>query len=221
MRLLLVEDNQDLAESLVTGLREEELEVDHAATAASAIARAMQRDLDLMILDLGLPDGDGLDVLAELRNAQIYLPVLVLTARDAIESRVSALDAGADDYLVKPFAFAELVARIQALSRRASGPRWVRSTSGPLKLRDDLTVEAAGKVVQLSPREFSLLGCLLQHVGEVVTRSALLEQVFGYTFDPKTNVIDVHLAHLRRKLTGFPIQIDTVRGAGIRLLVTR
>ena len=122
-------------------------------TGAKAIARGLRRDLDLMILDLGLPDRDGLDVLKELRGARINVPVLVLTARDAVDSRVAALDAGADDYLVKPFAFAELVARIGALTRRAGGPRWAPSNDVPLVMRDDLVVEAEGKsVVALAAR---------------------------------------------------------------------
>ncbi|HSN27307.1 MAG TPA: response regulator transcription factor, partial [Kofleriaceae bacterium] len=163
---------------------------------------------------------DGLDVLKELRGARINVPVLVLTARDAIDARVAALDAGADDYLVKPFAFAELVARIGALTRRAGGPRWAPSNDVPLVMRDDLVVESQGKSVSLSPREYALLGTLVRRRGEVVTRAEILREAFGYEFDPGTNVIDVHLTHLRKKLAGFPISIETVRGAGIRLTVS-
>jgi DNA-binding response OmpR family regulator len=123
VHIVLVEDNPQLAGTIRDGLAEDGYTVDVIDTAAKAIRRGMRRDLDLMILDLGLPDRDGLDVLKELRAARIHVPVLVLTARDAVDSRVSALDAGADDYLVKPFAFAELVARIGALTRRAGGPR--------------------------------------------------------------------------------------------------
>ena len=219
MHIVLVEDNHPLAGTLRDGLAEDGYTVDVIDTGAKAIARGLRRDLDLMILDLGLPDRDGLDVLKELRGARINVPVLVLTARDAVDSRVAALDSGADDYLVKPFAFAELVARIGALTRRAGGPRWAPSNDVPLVMRDDLVVEAKGKSVSLSPREYALLGTLVRRRGEVVTRAEILREAFGYEFDPGTNVIDVHLTHLRKKLTGFPITIETVRGAGIRLTV--
>jgi len=220
VHIVLVEDNHQLAGTIRDGLAEDGYTVDVIDTAAKAIARGLRRDLDLMILDLGLPDRDGLDVLKELRGGRINVPVLVLTARDAVDSRVAALDAGADDYLVKPFAFAELVARIGALTRRAGGPRWAPSNDVPLVMRDDLVVEAQGKSVSLSPREYALLGCLVRRRGEVVTRAEILREAFGYEFDPGTNVIDVHLTHLRKKLTGFPITIETVRGAGIRLTVS-
>ena len=219
MRLVLVEDNAQLAASIAEGLAEDGFAVDVVDTAANAIARALRRDLDLMILDLGLPDRDGVEVLKELRAERIHVPILVLTARDAIDSRVAALEAGADDYLVKPFAFAELVARIGALTRRAGGPRWAPATEMPVVMRDDLVVEAEGKTAALSPREYALLACLLRRPGEVVTRAEILHEAFGYDFDPGTNVIDVHLTHLRRKLAGFPVAIETVRGAGIRLSV--
>jgi DNA-binding response OmpR family regulator len=219
VRVVLVEDNLQLANSVAEGLGEDGYAVDVVADAAKAIERGLRRDLDLMILDLGLPDRDGVEVLKELRGAHIHVPILVLTARDAVESRVAALEAGADDYLVKPFAFAELVARIAALVRRAGGPRWAPANELPVVMRDDLVVEAGGKTASLSPREYALLGCLLRRPGEVVTRAEILREAFGYDFDPGTNVIDVHLTHLRKKLTGFPVQIETVRGAGIRLTV--
>jgi two-component system OmpR family response regulator len=220
VRVVLVEDNPQLAGSIAEGLGEDGFTVEVVETAAKAVARGMRRDLDLMILDLGLPDRDGSAVLAELRAAKIHVPILVLTARDAVESRVAALQAGADDYLVKPFAFAELVARIGALTRRAGGPRWTPSSDIPLVMRDDLVVESGERSISLSPREYALLGCLVRRRGEVVTRAEILREAFGYDFDPGTNVIDVHLTHLRKKLAGFPISIETVRGAGIRLTVT-
>jgi two-component system OmpR family response regulator len=220
VHIVLVEDNPQLAGTIRDGLAEDGYTVDVIDTAAKAISRGMRRDFDVMILDLGLPDRDGIDVLKELRGARIHVPVLVLTARDAIDSRVFALDAGADDYLVKPFAFAELVARIGALTRRAGGPRWAPSNDVPIVMRDDLVVESGGKSAALSPREYALLGCLVRRRGEVVTRAEILREAFGYEFDPGTNVIDVHLTHLRKKLAGFPITIETVRGAGIRLTVT-
>ncbi|MEO8552929.1 MAG: response regulator transcription factor [Kofleriaceae bacterium] len=219
MRIVLVEDNSQLASSVAQGLGEDGYAVDVVDSAAKAIERGLRRDLDLLILDLGLPDRDGTSVLTELRGAHIHVPILVLTARDAVESRVAALEAGADDYLVKPFAFAELVARIGALGRRAGGPRWAPANELSIVMRDDLVVEAGGKTASLSPREYALLGCLLRRPGEVVTRAEILREAFGYDFDPGTNVIDVHLTHLRKKLTGFPVVIETVRGAGIRLTV--
>ena len=219
MRIVLVEDNQQLATTIADGLSEDGYAVDVVGSAAGAIDRGMRRDMDLMVLDLGLPDRDGLEVLNELRNARINVPILVLTARDAVEARVAALHAGADDYLVKPFAFDELVARIAALARRAAGPRWAPATDVPLTMRDDLVIESGGRTVSLSPREYALFGCLLRRRGEVVARTEILRDAFGYEFDPGTNVIDVHLNHLRKKLSGFPVSIETVRGAGIRLVV--
>jgi DNA-binding response OmpR family regulator len=219
MRLLLVEDNARLVESLSTGLDEEGFTVDVAATGADALARIGRDDLDVIVLDLGLPDLDGGEVLSRLRGAGSHCPVLVLTARDAVASRVAALDAGADDYLIKPFAFDELAARLRALARRATGPRWAPLVSGAIVLDDDLGVRAGEQRVVLSPREHALLGYLLRRRGEVVGRGAVLREVFGYTSDPGTNVIDVHLAHLRRKLTGMPVTITTIRGAGFRLEV--
>jgi DNA-binding response OmpR family regulator len=219
-RLVLVEDNRQLAGTLAEGLGEDGYAVEIVETAAAAVERGQRRDLDLMVLDLGLPDRDGLEVLRELRRARVHVPILVLTARDAVDSRVAALDGGADDYLVKPFAYAELVARIGALTRRAGGPRWAPTTDLPIRMRDDLVVESNGKTAALSPREYALLGCLVRRRGEVVSRTEILRDAFGYDFDPGTNVIDVHLTHLRKKLTGFEINIETVRGAGIRLTVT-
>lgn len=218
-RVVLVEDNQQLANTIASGLIEDGYAVDVIGTGAGGIERAMRRDLDVMVLDLGLPDRDGLDVLRELRGARIHVPVLVLTARDAVESRVAALDAGADDYLVKPFVFAELIARLSALARRATGPRWAPASDLPITVRDDLVVESGRRSVALSPRECALFTCLLRQRGEVVTRAEILRDAFGYEFDPGTNVIDVHLNHLRKKLHGFPVTIETVRGAGIRLVV--
>ena len=220
MRIVLVEDNQQLATTIADGLTEDGYTVEVVGTAVSGIDRGLRRDLDLMVLDLGLPDRDGIEVLQELRGARIHVPILVLTARDAIDARVAALDAGADDYLVKPFAFTELVARIVALTRRAAGPRWAPVTDVPLAMRDDLVVESSGRTVSLSPREYALFGVLLRRRGEVVARAEILRDAFGYEFDPGTNVIDVHLNHLRKKLQGFPVAIETVRGAGIRLTVS-
>jgi DNA-binding response OmpR family regulator len=217
MRLLLVEDNPRLAASLAQGLGEEGFAVDLAGTGAEALARLETPDLDAVILDLGLPDLDGGEVLARLRAAGSRCPVLVLTARDAVTARVGALDAGADDYLIKPFAFDELVARLRALVRRASGPRWAPLDGAGIALDDQLGVRAGDRRIPLSPREHALLAYLLRRRGEVVGRAEILRDVFGYAFDPGTNLIDVHVAHVRRKLAGTPVSITTIRGAGFRL----
>jgi two-component system OmpR family response regulator len=221
MRVLLVEDNRRLVDSLVQGLAEEQIAVDSALRGAEAIDLAARGDADAVLLDLGLPDLDGLEVLRRVRAAGIHVPILVLTARDAVESRTAALDAGADDYLIKPFAFAELLARLRALVRRAAGPRWAPLDAGGVAVADDLTVRAGGRTIALSPREHALLAYLLRRRGEVVARADILRDVFGYGFDPGTNLVDVHLAHLRKKLTGTPVAIETIRGAGIRLEVAR
>lgn len=220
MRLLLVEDNPRLVESLAAGLREEGCDVDVATTGAAALARLARDDLDVVVLDLGLPDLDGTEVLARLRDRGSRCPVLVLTARDAVAARVAALDAGADDYLLKPFAFDELLARVRAIVRRASGPRWAPLVEGALAIDDDLGVRTGARRVVLSPREHALLAYLVRRRGEVVARGDILRDVFGYVADPGTNVIDVHLAHLRRKLQGFPLAVTTIRGAGFRLELT-
>lgn len=220
MRILLVEDNARLVQALALGFSEEGIAVDVAETGAGALARASKPDLDAVILDLGLPDIDGLAVLAGLRGGpQAQIPVLVLTARDAVETRVAALEAGADDYVIKPFVFVELVARVRALIRRAAGPRWTPLVSGRLALGDDHSVTFADRRIELSPREHGLLVYLLRRRGEVVPRADILKEVFGYLGDPGTNAIDVHLVHLRRKLTGMPLVIETIRGAGIRARV--
>jgi DNA-binding response OmpR family regulator len=220
VRILVVEDNDRLAASLVQGLGEEGLAVERVATGGDALVRlAAEGAVDLVVLDLGLPDLDGTEVLARLRAAGGRCPVLVLTARDAVASRVAALDAGADDYLIKPFAFDELVARLRALARRASGPRWAPLVGGVVALDDELGVRVGERRVVLSPREHALVGYLLRRRGEVVPRVDILREVFGYQHDPGTNAIDVHLAHVRRKLADLPISIATVRGAGFRLEV--
>jgi two-component system copper resistance phosphate regulon response regulator CusR len=217
MKVLLAEDNTRLVDTLVQGLAEESIDVAAAVRGSEAIAGALRGDIDVVVLDLGLPDMDGLDVLRAVRDAGSHVPILVLTARDAVESRVAALGLGADDYLVKPFAFEELLARLRAIARRASGPRWSPLTAGAVAITADLGVTIDGRRIALSPREHAVLGYLLRRRGEVVTRAAILAEVFGYDFDPGTNVIDVHIAHLRRKLAGAPLRIETIRGAGFRL----
>ncbi len=217
-KILLVEDTVRLADSIVRGLTEEGFVVEWVADGGAALASAASRDVDALVLDLGLPDLDGTEVLAALRGAGHQIPILVLTARDAVESRVQALEAGADDYLVKPFAFAELLARLKALLRRAGAPRWAPLSCGNLRLESDSSaVSIAGQSVLLSPRERSLLELLLRRQGETVTRPEIHREVFGYDFDPGTNVVDVHVAHLRRKLKTSSARLETMRGQGFRL----
>jgi DNA-binding response OmpR family regulator len=216
--VLLVEDNARLRATLVRGIQECGFVVDVESTGRGALERLSKNDADAMILDLGLPDIDGLDVLVQARERGLLAPVLVLTARDAIESRVTALDRGADDYLVKPFAFEELVARLRALVRRAAAPRWAPLAFGDLRVEPSSPVALAGsRRISLSPREHALLHYLVRRGSDVSSRREILGEVFGYDFDPGTNVIDVHIAHLRRKLAGASCRIETVRGAGYRL----
>jgi DNA-binding response OmpR family regulator len=216
--LLLVEDNARLAASLARGLGEDGFEVDAVATGAAALSRLADRGVDAMVLDLGLPDQDGLEVLAAARAAGVLAPILVLTARDAVEVRVQALEQGADDFLIKPFAYAELLARIRALLRRAAAPRWAPLSCGDLVVgaaADDATL--AGRRLALSPREHDLLELLMRRRGEALARADILREVFGYAFDPGTNLVDVHVANLRKKLGAAPVRIETVRGVGYRL----
>lgn len=220
MPLLLVEDNSRLAAPLCRGLGEEGFEVVIEPTGLGAVERLLRRDVDLAVLDLGLPDIDGIEVIRRARAAAVATPILVLTARDGLAARVEALDLGADDYLVKPFAFAELLARVKALYRRAAAPRWAPLTIAGVALHmDEAAVTIEGRPVPLSPRERALLEVFVRRRGDVVSRADLLRESFGYTFDPGTNVVDVHLASIRRKLATSRLRIETVRGAGFRLHV--
>jgi DNA-binding response OmpR family regulator len=217
-RVLLVEDTAALADSLRRGFGEAGFDACVAATAAAAQRFFDEGAPDAMVLDLGLPDLDGIELLARMRKRGLVVPIVVLTARDAVQSRVEALDAGADDYVVKPFAFEELLARVRSLLRRAAAPRWAPLTLERLELKQgEPTVLIAGHAKQLSPREHSLLEFLMRRPGETVARRELLQGVFGYEFDPGTNLVDVHVSHLRRKIAGGGVEIETVRGFGYRL----
>jgi len=219
MRVLVVEDTAALAESLARGLGEEGFEVARAARGRDALALLAKQPVDVVVLDLGLPDLDGVQVLEQLRGGGDVVPVLVLTARDAVESRVQALDAGADDYVVKPFSFEEVVARLRALARRAAAPRWAPLSAGDLVLTpNDPSVKIGAETIALSPRERALLEMLVRRRNEVLARKDILREVFGYDFDPGTNVVDVHVAHLRRKLRASSVKIETVRGFGYKLV---
>ena len=216
MTVLVVEDAERLAASLVKGLSEEGFTAISVGTAAETMARVDQGGLRAIVLDLGLPDGDGQQVIRELRRRS-DVPILVLTARDAIEERVMALDGGADDYLVKPFAFAELLARLRATLRRIEPVPRKGVRVGDVELvTGEPTVKIGERSIVLSPRERALLELLVTRLGEVVTRRDILREAFGYDFDPGTNIAEVHIGHVRRKLAGAKLQIETVRGFGYR-----
>ncbi len=220
MRLLLVEDDQSLAKVIQRGLVEEGHAVDHASTVADASEAVSINEYDLLVLDLGLPDGDGTELCEEVRNSGSGTPILMLTARDGISDRVRGLDAGADDYLTKPFAYPELAARVRALLRRPRGTAKPILECGDLRLDPaSHTVWRGAIMVPLTPREFSLLEYLLRHTGQVCTRESLLEHVWDAHYDGLSNVVDVHVANLRRKLEqpGAPDAIETIRGVGYRI----
>jgi two-component system, OmpR family, response regulator len=218
MRILLIEDDRDAATWLVRGLKEAGHLVEHAADGERGLDMALENMHDVLIVDRMLPKLDGLNVIRTLRTKAVTTPVLILSALSDVDERVRGLRAGGDDYLAKPYAFAELLARVEGLSRRNTGT--VQEThlkACDLEL-DLLTREVtrAGKDIPLQPREFKLLEYLMRHAGHIVTRTMLLENVWDYHFDPQTNVIDVHVSRLRSKIDkGFeePI-LQTVRGAG-------
>jgi DNA-binding response OmpR family regulator len=217
MRILVVEDQRKLARLLHRGLREESYAVDVAADGEEGAFRAMSDVYDLILLDVMLPRKDGFQVLRELRAAGVSSRVLLLTARDAVADRVRGLDLGADDYLVKPFAFDELLARVRALLRRdaASDPVSLRAGDLVVDLKQR-TVTRDGRALSLTAREFAVLACLLRHADQTVTRTQLAEQVWDENFDPFSNVIEVTVYHVREKVDrGFsPPLIHTVRGVG-------
>jgi two-component system copper resistance phosphate regulon response regulator CusR len=220
MRILVVEDDRKVAGFIEMGLREEGYAVDLARDGDEAIVLAHVNDYDAILLDLMLPKKNGLQVAAELRREGRTTPILMLTARDATEDVVRGLDAGADDYLTKPFKFDELLARLRALVRRGGATRVERLTAGPLEL-DRLKHQAyvGGRALDLTPREFQLLEHFMMHKDDVVRRTELLEKVWDMHFDPESNVVDVHVGNLRRKLreAGYNGLIKTVRGVGFRL----
>ena len=216
--LLIVEDNATLSASLAKGLIEDGYAVDVVDSGTAALRRLDRQDVDAVVLDLGLPDLDGSEILVQLRHRGINAPVLVLTARDGVRSRVDALEQGADDYLIKPFEYAELLARLRALLRRAAAPRWNPLSYNGLVLDPiELDITIAGQRVRLSPREHALLALFLRRKGELLRRDDILVQVFGYHFEPGTNLVSVHIANLRKKLRDAPVVIDAVRGVGYRL----
>ncbi len=223
MRILVVEDERKVARFIERGLKEERFAVDVAPDGEEGLFRAQSNDYDLIVLDVLMPKMDGFQVLRELRAAKCRARILMLTARDSVEDRVQGLEGGADDYLVKPFAFAEFLARVRVLLRRGteSSPLILRALDLALDLKTR-KVTRAGKPVTLSAKEFGVLEYLLRHPDEVVTRTQLAEHVWDENFDSFSNVIDVTVYHLREKVDrGFePTLIHTVRGAGYVLKAT-
>ena len=223
MRILVIEDDKDVASFIRNGLAQAGYNVDHADNGKDGLFLATTERYDVLVVDRMLPSVDGLTLIRTLRASQDSTPVLILSALGEVDDRVKGLKAGGDDYLVKPFAFSELLARLEALDRRAKSGGDAPSTV--LKAADlemDLLrreVRRGGELIDLQPREFQLLEFLLRHAGQVVTRTMLLEGVWDYHFDPQTNVIDVHVSRLRSKIDrGFdrPL-LHTVRGVGYRL----
>ncbi|MEE9180988.1 MAG: response regulator transcription factor [candidate division NC10 bacterium] len=217
MRLLVVEDEKKVASFIKQGLEEESYAVDVASDGEEGLGMALDRVHDLIILDIFLPKMDGLRILQELRKEKVTTPVLLLTVRATIEDKVLGLDAGADDYLTKPFAFEELLARVRALLRRRA------EAEPPVLQVADLTLDPArhvvargGEKVELTPREFALLAYFMRNPGRVLTRTTISEHVWDYNFDTMTNVIDVYVNYLRKKIDAGrePKLIHTVRGVG-------
>ena len=218
MRILLIEDDIKIAGFIRKGMKEAGFTVEHCATGDDGLAVALGKSFDAAIIDIMLPGRDGLSIIEELRKHSINLPVLILSAKRAVDDRVKGFQTGGDDYLTKPFAFSELLARIQALIRRAS------NTAEPTGLTvHDLTINTltrkvmrAGKKINLQPREFSLLEYLMRNTGRVVTKSMIIEHVWDYNFDPHTNVVEARVCRLRDKIDKEfdTALIHTIRGAG-------
>ncbi len=221
MRILIIEDDLEAAAYMVKGLKESGCVVDHAADGKDGLFMAASENYDALIVDRMLPGKDGLSIVKTLRSTGNKTPVLILSALGEVDDRVKGLRAGGDDYMTKPYAFAELLARLEALQRRGK-VETANTTLSVADLEMDLvsrSVKRAGKSIDLQPKEFALLEYLMRHAGSIVTRTMLLEKVWDYSFDPQTNVIDVHISRLRQKIDkGFdrPL-LHTIRGAGYSL----
>jgi two-component system OmpR family response regulator len=216
MRVLIVEDDKKIASFVVKGLKQSGYAVDHADNGEEGLMNAQSFSYDAAIVDLMLPRLDGLNLIQQLRARGKHVPVLILSAKASVDDRVRGLQAGGDDYLTKPFAFSELLARVQALIRRAThAPEPTRLTVGDLTL-DLLTreVRRGGAAIELQPREFALLEYFMRHPNRPVTKTMILEHIFDYSFDPQTNVVDVLVHRLRAKLDKEKAMIHTLRGVG-------
>lgn len=222
MRILVVEDDKKIASFLVNGLKQNGFAVDHATEGDQAFALASSTPYDLAVVDVMIPQMDGITLVQNLRQNGVKTPVIFLSARGSVEDRVKGLQSGGDDYVTKPFSFTELLARIQALLRRSSG-----AGSEPTRLQvADVTLDLlsrevtrAGQKIDLQPREFALLEYLMRNSGKMVTKTMILEHIFDYSFDPQTNVVDVLVHRLRSKIDkDFPAKlIQTHRGMGYML----
>ena len=225
MKILLIEDEIGVSDFIVRGFREAGHNIDHADNGKDGLFMATTETYDVLVIDRMLPGVDGLSIIRTLRASDDSTPILILSALGQVDDRVKGLQAGGDDYLVKPFAFSELAARLDALSRRSQGKSSAETTLTVADLTMDLLareVRRDGTIIALQPRDFQLLEYLMRHAGKVVTRTMLLENVWDYHFDPQTNVIDVHISRLRAKIDkGFPVSlIQTVRGAGYKIDAT-
>jgi len=220
VRILVVEDEPAIADFLRRGLQAEGYAVDCAHDGVEGERRALSGEIDLVILDTMLPERDGMDVLDTIRARKPALPVIMLTARNDVEDKVTALDGGANDYVTKPFSFDELAARVRAHLRSPEQGRATELTVAGIRL-DFLTrrVERGGMPITLSAREFELLAYFMRHPGQVLSKQQILSAVWGYDFDPGTNVVEVYVGYLRRKLAAYggPAPIETLRSVGYRL----
>jgi two-component system, OmpR family, response regulator len=216
MRVLVVEDDAKIASFVTRGLKQAGYAVDHASDGEAGLALAESTDYDAAIIDVMLPKLDGISLVRRLRLSRRLTPILFLSAKSSVDDRVRGLQSGGDDYLTKPFAFSELLARVHALIRRASSsPEATKLVAGDVTL-DLVTreVTCGGKLVDLQPREFSLLAFLLRHAGRPVSKTMILEHVWDYSFDPQTNVVDVVMSRLRAKIDADHERIETIRSVG-------
>ena len=220
MRILLVDDDEELSDLILAGFREQGIDVSLAANYSDGASRAVLGTFDVIVLDVMLPGGTGFDLCRHIRSRGVATPILMLTARDTVDDRVSGLDVGADDYLTKPFAFRELVARVKALSRRRSALLPKQVTVGDLTIDlESRRVQRGGKAIELTAKEFALLEFLALHVDQVLGRAAISAHVWDENHDPFTNVLEVLVKRLRRKIDDDFEQklVHTIRGAGYRL----
>ena len=218
MRVLVIEDDKKIASFVVMGLKQAGFAVDHASNGEDGFNLALHESYDAAVIDIMLPELDGLSLIEELRRQKVNTPVIILSAKRSVDDRVKGLQTGSDDYLTKPFSFSELLARVQALIRRASGAaETTRLTFGNLSM-DILKREVtrADKKINLQPREFALLEYLIRNAGRMVSKTIIMEHVYDYNFDPQTNVVDVLVCRLRNKVDGDfeKKMIPTIRGVG-------